>query len=1072
MAGTLGKLLVSLGLDTSEYKKGLDDASGSTGSFVSSVASGLGSLAFGAAVAGVAAIGSGLVAAVDNAMEAQDVFAQTEAVIKSTGGAAGMSAQAMADLASSLSAANGVSKEGDEAILTGENLLATFTNIGKDVFPTATQTMVDMAQAMGTDVAGGAIQLGKALNDPTKGITALTRVGVTFTEEQQKMIASLQASGDMVGAQKIILAELSKEFGGSAAAAAATFSGQIGTLKDRFGELLEGVGTRLLPMLTMLIGVLNSPQVQAGINAIADAIVNGLLFAVNWLTTVGVPAIQSAWDSIQGAFITASAVITPIVNALFNSELATVVQNHAQVWINLGLTIYNVVSQLASGDIAGAWQALITGLGSVVTSYETYVLSIYTLLSGIGTWLLANLPLWGQALADWITPYIPIALAYLNTLIVAIGAWITAQAATLAAYFMVWATAGGDWVTPYITIALGYLQGLISAVGGWISGQVGTLSAQFATWAVATYNWIVAAIPQFLAAWPSMLNAFLDWIGSAVGPILAAFGLWLVGILQWIAKSGPPIVAQLMSWGTAFIAWIAPQIPGMVAALAGFAVAIIAFIAETTGVIAVKIVEWSVAFLGWVAKNVLPALPGILAGIGNLIYTFIAGVATQAATAAAGIGQGIIDGIKNADWSALGSWISDQMGKLLEAAKNAIKIGSPSKVFSDEVGAMIPAGIGMGITGAAQAMITPLTNLLGTAVDGAKTLVSAVGSTLLNGELKNNATAAGKAAIAGLTQGMLSAVGSAKSAAKSAAGAIVGSFQSALDIHSPSGVFASEVGVPSILGVVEGMNSAMPKVLEWVRGNLGKKLSGYLTNAAAMVRGNLDIFTSLHDLEKLDPFQPLVDSTKALTDAQDSAFAISSQLFDVQDQIAALTRDNNMTTDAQERLKNNQALTKLYQEQSQLLSDQAKAQAGLVGLSLAQSSAQQAANQQQSDITRIAEDAQRQYNDLAAQSQSMMGVDAKRALDFFNMRKQQIQELADLQKQRALATNPDDQKFLDTQIALTKAAQAADSAAATATVNVNVPGGTNDVNTQMITNIINQALQAAGIQTDVRVRTA
>lgn len=190
---------------------------------------------------------------IDAANEAERGQAQLNAVLKSTGGIAGVTAQQVNDLASSLAKSSTVT---DDAILSGENMLLTFTNIGKDVFPTATQTMLDMAVAMNNGVAPSAeelssqaIQLGKALNDPTKGMTALSKVGVAFTEDQEKQIKTLQKNGDMMGAQKIILDELAKEYGGSAAAAAQTFGGQMQNLQNRFGEVGESLGKALIPVL-------------------------------------------------------------------------------------------------------------------------------------------------------------------------------------------------------------------------------------------------------------------------------------------------------------------------------------------------------------------------------------------------------------------------------------------------------------------------------------------------------------------------------------------------------------------------------------------------------------------------------------------------------------------------------------------------------------------------------------------------------------------------------------------------------------------------------------------------------
>ena len=89
------------------------------------------------------------------------------------------------------------------------------------------------------------IRLGKALNDPIKGVTALSRVGVTFTDGQKEQIRVLVESGRTMDAQKIILKELGSEFGGAAEAAADPWS----RLQVIFGNVKESIGTALLPAL-------------------------------------------------------------------------------------------------------------------------------------------------------------------------------------------------------------------------------------------------------------------------------------------------------------------------------------------------------------------------------------------------------------------------------------------------------------------------------------------------------------------------------------------------------------------------------------------------------------------------------------------------------------------------------------------------------------------------------------------------------------------------------------------------------------------------------------------------------
>lgn len=217
--------------------------------------------------------------------ETMKAEAQLEAVLKSTGGAAGMTSDACKDLAQSLSQ---VTAYDNDAILAGENLLLTFTRIGSDVFPDATKAMLDMSTAIGQDLKASAIQLGKALNDPMQGLTALQRVGVSFTQEQKNMIQGFLKTNDVASAQKVIIGELSREFGGSATAASKTFGGQLQQMKNQLGDIAAGVGKELMPILSLLNTMFKKTgadggsffsQVLAGVwGQLAKAVVQGKAF--------------------------------------------------------------------------------------------------------------------------------------------------------------------------------------------------------------------------------------------------------------------------------------------------------------------------------------------------------------------------------------------------------------------------------------------------------------------------------------------------------------------------------------------------------------------------------------------------------------------------------------------------------------------------------------------------------------------------------------------------------------------------------------------------------------------------
>jgi hypothetical protein len=129
-------------------------------------------------------------------------------------------------------------------LLTFRNLTKTAGELGGS-FDRATKAAIDMAAAGFGSAESNATQLGKALNDPIKGITALNRAGIQFTEDQKELIQSLVDSGRVLEAQDLILKEIESQVGGTAAATA-TASEKM-TLA--FGAVQEAVGQVLLPIL-------------------------------------------------------------------------------------------------------------------------------------------------------------------------------------------------------------------------------------------------------------------------------------------------------------------------------------------------------------------------------------------------------------------------------------------------------------------------------------------------------------------------------------------------------------------------------------------------------------------------------------------------------------------------------------------------------------------------------------------------------------------------------------------------------------------------------------------------------
>jgi len=168
--------------------------------------------------------------------EQEAAVAQLNAVIASTGGAAGMTSEQVQKMATAMQMSSIYS---DEAVISSSALLMTFTKIGEKVFPQAQQAILDLSTVMGGDLQNATIQIGKALQDPVQGANALRRAGVHLSEDQKNLIKTYMDANDVMSAQKVILGELATQFYGQAAARAKTLGGQIAILKNVFGDLFE-----------------------------------------------------------------------------------------------------------------------------------------------------------------------------------------------------------------------------------------------------------------------------------------------------------------------------------------------------------------------------------------------------------------------------------------------------------------------------------------------------------------------------------------------------------------------------------------------------------------------------------------------------------------------------------------------------------------------------------------------------------------------------------------------------------------------------------------------------------------
>lgn len=214
---------------------------------------------------GLAMVGA-LGATVKQAADEELTFIKLDAAIKSTGNTAGGSADQIKALGESLSKSTIFTHE---QVNEADTLLLRFKSIGADIFPQATQAILDVASAMGTDATQAAESVGRALENPANATRALRAINILFTDDQRKAIKAMVEAGDTAGAQGLILDRLKTAYGGTAEMVGTTFNGTMTKTKNVIGEVVEDIGASLLPQLKDLAqGALDA---ATAIKAWADA---------------------------------------------------------------------------------------------------------------------------------------------------------------------------------------------------------------------------------------------------------------------------------------------------------------------------------------------------------------------------------------------------------------------------------------------------------------------------------------------------------------------------------------------------------------------------------------------------------------------------------------------------------------------------------------------------------------------------------------------------------------------------------------------------------------------------------
>ena len=287
-----------------------------------------------AALGGLAVAGAKMVAAGEQAATANARIEQIATSMGLFGDQTQVVTSRLVDLANEQARLTGVNqntiKESQALLLTFKDIASSADEVG-GAFDRATQLTLDMASAGFGSVTDNAKQLGKALNDPIAGLTALRRSGIQFTEAQQDQIRTLVESGEVLEAQNMILEEIENQVGGTAEATA----NGTDKMKVAFSQASESIGLALLPVMEKLVEIIvpladfiaeNTELIlalAAGIGTLAGAVVVAnvamkLWSAITAITTGINYALATSFTAVQVA--SGLIVFTALIAALVYLE--------------------------------------------------------------------------------------------------------------------------------------------------------------------------------------------------------------------------------------------------------------------------------------------------------------------------------------------------------------------------------------------------------------------------------------------------------------------------------------------------------------------------------------------------------------------------------------------------------------------------------------------------------------------------------------------------------------------------------------------------------------------------------
>jgi len=538
------------------------------------------------------------------------------------------------------------------------------------------------------------------LSDGMKAMIPLLELGADGFNDLKGKVTVAGSAADVAGAQM-------KGWNG----AVASTKSQLETLQLIIGTLIKNA---LTPLLFWA----------------AEAASKVVTFADRLATLL--PIIRASSDPVR-SFLSAVMLLAP--------GLIGIVSPITQIYDRLA----PLVSAFTDGDVSSRDLALGLGLarnalGQIGAMVQTVGTNIVAVLPGviasigtIGASVIATIGAQLPGIIDGLTAW---RAAFLNSITTKLPEVITAVGSTAASIITAIGAALPGIIAALSRWSLAFLDWLLQASPGLLAALVNT--------GLQVVGAIGAALPGIIEALAAWGAGFVDWLITAMPKLFATLLDLNTKVLAWIVEKAPGIMAKLAEWGAKFVLWVIETVPKLLVALGDMLAQLIRWIFDHRTEIATTLKKWGEAFVNWISET---AIPGILTALGELWGKLTSWISDTAAKIGANdsVGTAIVNGISKGisdAWEGLKRGFMDKINGLLASARSLLQVGSPSRVFADQVGGPIAQGIAVGITGQASAVKKSLDSLLGAATAQAKAGANGIYQALA----QTGATFPGKAA--------------------------------------------------------------------------------------------------------------------------------------------------------------------------------------------------------------------------------------------------------------------------------------------------------------------------------------